>query len=99
MAEKHKRTSFLRDAPVMGGGQFLGINSLPEIPASLNDQPYVIGHRYNERPDLLAHDIYGDSNLWWVFAIRNPDVLKDPIRDFVSGISIIVPSENTVRNL
>jgi hypothetical protein len=43
------------------------------------------------RPDLLAYDIYGDSQLWWVFAVRNKDVLKDPIYDFVPGQTIYLP--------
>lgn len=99
MAQKHKNTSFLRNASTLSNGQFLGTNNLPKIRPSLSDELYEIGHRYDERPDLLAHDLYGDSNLWWVFSLRNPDLLKDPIRDFKSGLGIIIPSVEQVKSL
>ena len=47
--------------------------------------------KYDEKPDLLAYDLYGNSKLWWVFALFNQDKLKDPILDFKSGITITVP--------
>jgi hypothetical protein len=43
------------------------------------------------RPDLLANDLYQNSELWWVFAVRNPDVIKDPVYDFVPGQQIYIP--------
>lgn len=99
MSEKHKSNSFLKQAPTRSGGLFLDINKLPKIPAKLGDEPYVINHRYDERPDLLAADLYGDSNLWWVFAIRNPDQILDPIRDFKTGVTIMIPAATTINNL
>jgi hypothetical protein len=47
--------------------------------------------RHNEKPDLLAHELYGNSKLWWVFALFNQDALKDPIIDFKEGVTIKVP--------
>jgi hypothetical protein len=47
--------------------------------------------KYNERPDMLAYDLFSNSNLWWVFAEFNQDILKDPIMDFKSGLTIQVP--------
>jgi hypothetical protein len=78
---------------------FLGLNNLPTVQKTIKDEVYVIGHGYDERPDLLAHQIYGNTRLWWVFAMRNPDVLKDPIRDFRAGTQIILPSEESVQKL
>ena len=52
---------------------------------------YTIENKYNLRPDLLAFNLYGDSELWWVFAKFNQDQLSDPIIDFVSGLEIQVP--------
>jgi len=78
---------------------FLGVNNLPTIQKSLKDEVYVIGHGYDERPDLLAHQLYGNTRLWWVFALRNPDVIKDPIRDFKAGVEIIIPAEESVQRL
>jgi len=47
--------------------------------------------RHNEKPDLLAHELYGNAKLWWVFSLFNQDKLKDPIIDFKEGITIKVP--------
>ena len=51
----------------------------------------VIQQKYNRRPDLLAHDLYGNSRLWWIFVHYNRDAIKDPIMDFTSGKIIEVP--------
>ena len=48
--------------------------------------------KYDEKPDLLAYDLYGNSKLWWVFALFNQDKLKDPIIDFKEGVIILVPT-------
>jgi hypothetical protein len=34
--------------------------------------------------------------LWWVFAVRNPNVIKDPIFDFFPGQTIYIPNKNTL---
>lgn len=95
---QYNTQSFLKNAEVIDD-RFLGLNALPKISQSTKDEIYQIGTGYDERPDLLAHQIYGNSQLWWVFALRNPDIIKDPIRDFKAGISIILPSEASVRRL
>lgn len=51
-----------------------------------------ISSKYHQRPDLMAHDLYGNSKLWWVFLEFNQDDLEDPILDFVSGLTILVPT-------
>jgi len=99
MAKIHRRDSFLKNAPTSADGLFLGLNKLPKIPRSVNDEVYEISHAFDERPDLLAHKMYGNSRLWWVFSMRNPDVLKDPIRDFKAGKKIILPSRGALGNI
>jgi hypothetical protein len=94
----YTRKSFLQNAEVINN-RFLGMNNLPKIPRTASDEIYEIGTGYDERPDLLAYQIYGDSRLWWVFALRNPDLLKDPISDFKAGMKIILPSELAVRRV
>ena len=47
--------------------------------------------KHNQKPDLLAYELYGNAKLWWVFALFNQDKLKDPIIDFKEGITIKVP--------
>lgn len=60
------------------------------------DVVFTITTTYQFRPDLLAFDLYGDSALWWVFAVRNPNTIKDPIFDMVAGISIFLPNKNNL---
>lgn len=78
-------------------GQFLDVWAGKTIPADVTDALYQIDPTYNLRPDLLAYDLYNDSNLWWVFAVRNPDVLIDPLFNFVAPTIIYVPTKTTVQ--
>lgn len=78
-------------------GQFLDVWHGKTISAAADDAVYQIDDAYNLRPDLLAHDLYKDSKLWWVFAIRNPDVLKDPLLNFRTGVIIIIPTLATLK--
>lgn len=68
------------------------------IPANKTDILFEITSEYTYRPDLLAHITYGRRELWWVFAQRNLDILKDPIFDFVAGTKIYLPDESALRN-
>ena len=53
----------------------------------------VISPKYENRPDLLANELYGNPKIWWIFAEFNQDILKDPIIDFKSGLTIKVPTD------
>lgn len=66
------------------------------IPSNNNDREYTIAKEYEHRPDLLAYDLYGDVNLWWVFINRNPDVINDPIFDFSAGTTIYLPEKGSL---
>lgn len=98
MADIHRKDSFLKAAPLLDS-VFLDVNTLPSMPPASTDEEYDIGTGYDERPDLLAHQLYGSSRLWWVFALRNPDVIVDPIRDFKAGVRIFLPGADTVKNI
>lgn len=69
------------------------------IPQDKSDELITINDTYSMRPDLLAFDLYGDSELWWVFAQRNPDILKNPLHDFKTGVSIYIPTLDTLRSV
>ncbi len=62
------------------------------IPTSSSDTLVIIPAQYDQRPDLMSQYAYGTPALWWVFAIRNPDVLIDPINDFIAGLQIYIPA-------
>lgn len=75
---------------------FLDVAEIPNIPKDPADVTYQIDAIYKHRPDLLAYDLYGDVGLWWVFSIRNPNVLQDPIFDFLPGAVIYIPKKDTL---
>jgi hypothetical protein len=77
---------------------FLDVANFPQIPKLVDDVVMTINKTYQFRPDLLAADLYGDSNLWWVFALRNPNIIKDPIFDMRSGVKIYIPKTNTITS-
>lgn len=51
---------------------------------------YVVTPRQQYRPDLLSYDLYGSSNYWWSIVLLNRNILKDPIRDLVAGLRLII---------
>jgi hypothetical protein len=71
--------------------KFLDIMVNRTIPMQPSDVYWEITEVYQYRPDMLAYDLYSDSRLWWVFAQRNPNRLKDPYFDFVAGVGIYLP--------
>lgn len=75
---------------------FLDVANLPQLPYDASDVSYSIDAVYKNRPDLLAYDLYGDTALWWVFAIRNPNTIQDPVFDFVPGTTIYIPKKETI---
>ena len=77
--------------------QYLGVLSIRPIPATADDVLYTVEVQYTHRPDLLSYDLYGTSKLWWVFAQRNMDVIKDSIYDLVPGIKIYLPQGPKLR--
>lgn len=45
------------------------------------------------RIDLFSYSQYNSSRLWWVIALANADLIKDPIWDFKAGMTVIVPRD------
>jgi len=78
--------------------QYLDIMVNRPIFSDPTDMYWEITPVYNLRPDLLASDLYNDSRLWWVFAQRNPNTIKDPLFDFVQGIKIYIPKQNVLQS-
>jgi hypothetical protein len=97
MANFHRKDSFLKNSSVYD--IFLDVSKMPSVPQNVSDEKYIIEPAYDQRPDLFAFDRFGSSRVWWIVALRNLDVLVDPIRDFKAGTEISVPSKNTVETL
>jgi hypothetical protein len=77
---------------------FLDVMVNRPIPKENDDQLWTITQTYQYRPDLLAHDLYQNSNLWWVFYQRNPNALTAPPLDFAAGVTIYLPKGTTLKS-
>lgn len=75
---------------------YLDVLTIRPVSAEVDDFYYTIESQYAFRPDLLAFDLYGESNLWWVFTQRNLDVLQDPVFDFTPGKKIYIPKKSSL---
>lgn len=80
-------------------GEFLDVLTFRSIPKEADDIIYTIKPQHALRPDLLAYDLYGDANLWWVFTARNPNSIEDPIFDFQPGVTIFLPKSTTLKRV
>jgi len=80
-------------------GQYLGTLQIRPVPEEADDVLYEIEPQYTHRPDLLAYDLYGNSKLWWVFAQRNMDVIKDPVFDIEAGTKIYLPKGPALKEM
>lgn len=69
------------------------------IPTLANDILFTLTKSYEYRPDLLAFDLYGQVNLWWVFAARNLNTIQDPIFDMQAGTKIYLPQLTTLKSV
>ena len=78
---------------------YLDLLKVVSVPQSRTDILYEITPSYTHRPDLLAYDLYGRKELWWIFAQRNPDIIKDPVYDFVAGTKIYLPQGEKIRSV
>lgn len=95
MSAKYPQTSPYFETKMFNG--YLDILKDRVIPKEADDQIVQLNQTYQYRPDLLAYDLYGDPGLWWVFAHRNPNSIKDPIWDFRTGLKIYLPKKSTLK--
>lgn len=70
----------------------LGVYKHRAIAPAKGDTQITISAKYNLRPDRLSLDLYGTQNYWWVFMLRNMNVIRDPVYDMTTGKTIWVPS-------
>lgn len=89
MAQTSKDTSQYLSTPIKNW--YLDLWVPRSVPKSDFDKIIIIPPEFDQRPDLLSYQEYGTPKLWWVFSIRNPDLLIDPINDFVAGLQIYIP--------
>lgn len=90
----YNNTSPWSQTPIVNN--YLNFLTIRPVSAESDDILYTIDSQYNYRPDLLSFDLYETPKLWWVFAQRNMDVLKDPVFDFVAGTTIYLPKRSSL---
>ena len=68
----YRTDSLYRDTKITGQYlDVLDINNIDVVNTTTTD--IIIEEKYDEKPDLLAHDLYGNAKLWWAFALFNQD--------------------------
>lgn len=77
-------------------GNYLDVMQYRPITKRSDDVDYTVEVTYQHNPQRLAFDLYGDTRLWWVFAARNPNKIKDPIFDLKAGVTIKIPFKQTL---
>lgn len=83
----------------VNNGFYLDLLTLRDIPNQVDDILFEVTQQYTYRPDLLAYDLYNDVSLWWVFSVRNKDVIKDPVFDMIAGQKIYLPKLSTLTTV
>ncbi len=78
-------------------GRYLTYYVHRRVPPNVLDVIITLDLTYEHRPDLLANDLYGDPDLFWVIAGRNG--LQDPIFDFKAGRRYVIPHPSFVRKI
>lgn len=78
---------------------YLGYNEPTSIAPSDDDEILTLPAKYNENPAKLAYDRYNNERLYYVFALANIDIIIDPIYDFVTGITIRVPTNARIQKM
>jgi hypothetical protein len=91
----YDQRSFLKNAEFRNF--YLGVNKLPNISLQVGDLVQVPPECEN-RIDLFSFQQYGSSRLWWVIALANADIIKDPTWDFKSGMTVFVPRDTNLTS-
>tara|TARA_B100000886_G_C20164996_1_gene383657 strand:+ start:244 stop:528 length:285 start_codon:yes stop_codon:yes gene_type:complete len=94
MAQYNKQSPYSKTSTA---GDYLDVMTHRSIVHDRDDETYIIEAKYNMRPDLLSYHIYGSSKYWWLFAVRNKNIIIDPIQDFKAGVTIRIPKLENVR--
>jgi hypothetical protein len=97
MSATYTNTSPWYNTPITQN--YLDILTIRPVSAEVDDYLYTIEPQYAYRPDLLAFDLYGSAQLWWVFIQRNLDVLQDPILDFIPGTKIYICKNSSLTTV
>lgn len=91
----YSKTSPYSKTEIVNG--YLDVLTFRDLPTERDDVQFELTPTYENRPDLLAYDLYQDAGLWWVFAVRNKSKIKDPVFDMKAGTKIFLPKLTTIK--
>ncbi len=92
------RNSEYAKTPVfrVDGELVCGVRRSDILPHS-SDAVLEVRQAWQHRLDLIANDVYGDVNLWWIIADAN--AIIDPMTELAAGTKIRIPSKERVAFL
>jgi hypothetical protein len=90
IVNRYDQRSFLKNTEFKNF--YLGVSNLPKVSLANGDRVQVPPECEN-RIDLFSYQQYGSSRLWWVIALANADIIRDPTWDFKSGMIVFVPRD------
>ena len=74
---------------------YLDVAKLPSMKNVKGDYA-VVPPECENRIDLFSYQQYGSSRLWWVIALANADLIKDPLWDFKAGVTLLIPRDTVL---
>lgn len=89
MTISYKKTSVYSKTKI--NKKFLDLYTPPININYENTREITLTAKHNLRPDVLAYELYGDADFWWVFILFNRNKIVDPIFDFKTGLKIRAP--------
>lgn len=93
----YNNRSYLRQTPIRNF--YLDVSTLPYVDYQKGNN-VIVPPECENRIDLFSYQQFGTSRLWWVIALANADLIRDPIWDFKSGMSVFVPNDSSfIENL
>ena len=93
----YNNRSYLRQTPIRNF--YLDVSTLPYVDDQKGNN-VIVPPECENRIDLFSYQQFGTSRLWWVIALANADLIRDPIWDFKSGMSVFVPNDSSfIENL
>lgn len=88
MSAIYDKKSYLRNTTTRRF--YLDVAKLPST-AGVGGKTVVVPPECENRIDLFAFQQYGSSRYWWMIALANADIIRDPLWDFHAGMVVFVP--------
>jgi hypothetical protein len=88
-------TRFTVGGTVEMNGRYLGWWERTPLTFASDDIIVTLNPRYDQRPDLLAYDIYGKETYAWLVLQYNNII--DVVEEFTTGTSVRLPSQKRLQ--